>query len=235
MKIWVNSYWRIFAGQWDCVGLQKLFSGITLEWYKCSQALSKSAILRSSCNSMPDYLFHCYRLKRPCSFCTELLLTLKPGDSIKMKAMKLTYKMQWRNECWYHLSSYFADPHIKVSGKRNNVKEAKEKIMSVLDTKVSFLVRWAYILRWAYIWRLVSCIFFFTPGWSCWSCLLFGIAMFLWIAFKCLIKKYNTVMNKDDKVYAGWLIKTQVVTHVVVFFVCFFFLTDLSFSVLLCV
>lgn len=27
------------------------------------------------------------------------------------------------------------DPHIKVSGKRENVKEAKEKIMSVLDTK----------------------------------------------------------------------------------------------------
>ncbi|XP_056626532.1 protein bicaudal C homolog 1 isoform X2 [Triplophysa dalaica] len=27
------------------------------------------------------------------------------------------------------------DPHIKVSGKRDNVKEAKEKIMSVLDTK----------------------------------------------------------------------------------------------------
>lgn len=34
---------------------------------------------------------------------------------------------------------YFSlsDPHIKVSGKRDNVKEAKEKIMSVLDTKVS--------------------------------------------------------------------------------------------------
>jgi len=30
-----------------------------------------------------------------------------------------------------------SDPHIKVSGKRDNVKEAKEKIMSVLDTKVS--------------------------------------------------------------------------------------------------
>ncbi|RXM36359.1 Protein bicaudal C-like 1-B [Acipenser ruthenus] len=29
------------------------------------------------------------------------------------------------------------DPHIKVSGKKDNVKEAKEKIMSVLDTKVS--------------------------------------------------------------------------------------------------
>ncbi|KAJ7395581.1 bicaudal C-like protein 1 [Pitangus sulphuratus] len=29
------------------------------------------------------------------------------------------------------------DPHIKVSGKKENVKEAKERIMSVLDTKVS--------------------------------------------------------------------------------------------------
>ncbi|KAJ8365660.1 hypothetical protein SKAU_G00144910 [Synaphobranchus kaupii] len=29
------------------------------------------------------------------------------------------------------------DPHIKVSGKKDNVKEAKEKIMSVLDTKQS--------------------------------------------------------------------------------------------------
>lgn len=33
----------------------------------------------------------------------------------------------------------FIDPHIKVSGKKENVKEAKEKIMSVLDTKVSKL------------------------------------------------------------------------------------------------
>ena len=29
------------------------------------------------------------------------------------------------------------DPHIKVCGKRESVKEAKERIMSVLDTKVS--------------------------------------------------------------------------------------------------
>jgi len=29
------------------------------------------------------------------------------------------------------------DPHIKVSGKREDVREAKETIMSVLDTKVS--------------------------------------------------------------------------------------------------
>lgn len=34
------------------------------------------------------------------------------------------------------VSIYFIDPHIKVSGKKENVKEAKEKIMSVLDTKV---------------------------------------------------------------------------------------------------
>lgn len=35
-----------------------------------------------------------------------------------------------------NLSVSFQDPHIKVSGKKENVKEAKEKIMSVLDTKV---------------------------------------------------------------------------------------------------
>lgn len=29
-----------------------------------------------------------------------------------------------------------ADPHIKVCGKRENVREAKDRIMSVLDTKV---------------------------------------------------------------------------------------------------
>lgn len=35
------------------------------------------------------------------------------------------------------MTVFLTDPHIKVSGKRDNVKEAKEKIMSVLDTKVS--------------------------------------------------------------------------------------------------
>lgn len=33
--------------------------------------------------------------------------------------------------------SFLIDPHIKVSGKKEDVKEAKEMIMSVLDTKVS--------------------------------------------------------------------------------------------------
>lgn len=32
---------------------------------------------------------------------------------------------------------FLIDPHIKVSGKKEDVKEAKEMIMSVLDTKVS--------------------------------------------------------------------------------------------------
>lgn len=32
---------------------------------------------------------------------------------------------------------FLTDPHIKVSGKKEDVKEAKEMIMSVLDTKVS--------------------------------------------------------------------------------------------------
>ncbi len=43
---------------------------------------------------------------------------------------------------------YFSlsDPHIKVSGKRDNVKEAKEKIMSVLDTKVSMSRQIGFLL-----------------------------------------------------------------------------------------
>ncbi|OXB74618.1 UNVERIFIED_CONTAM: hypothetical protein H355_014013 [Colinus virginianus] len=35
----------------------------------------------------------------------------------------------------HRYSAGLKDPHIKVSGKKENVKEAKEKIMSVLDTK----------------------------------------------------------------------------------------------------
>lgn len=34
--------------------------------------------------------------------------------------------------------SFPADPHIKVCGKRENVREAKDRIMSVLDTKVQY-------------------------------------------------------------------------------------------------
>ena len=34
--------------------------------------------------------------------------------------------------------SFHTDPHIKVTGKLGNVASAKDKIMSVLDTKVSF-------------------------------------------------------------------------------------------------
>ena len=32
--------------------------------------------------------------------------------------------------------SFISDPHIKVIGMPNDVKAAKEKIMSILDTKV---------------------------------------------------------------------------------------------------
>lgn len=39
-----------------------------------------------------------------------------------------------------------ADPHIKVCGKRENVREAKDRIMSVLDTKVL----WTALLQWRY-------------------------------------------------------------------------------------
>lgn len=42
-----------------------------------------------------------------------------------------------------HVLSLFSlslptDPHIKVCGKRENVREAKDRIMSVLDTKVQY-------------------------------------------------------------------------------------------------
>lgn len=33
-----------------------------------------------------------------------------------------------------------ADPHIKVCGRRENVREAKDRIMSVLDTKVNNII-----------------------------------------------------------------------------------------------
>lgn len=39
------------------------------------------------------------------------------------------------------LPLFLTDPHIKVSGKREDVQEAKEKIMSVLDTKVTDKVK----------------------------------------------------------------------------------------------
>lgn len=32
---------------------------------------------------------------------------------------------------------FFTDPHIKVAGRLNDVRSAKEKIMEVLDTRVS--------------------------------------------------------------------------------------------------
>lgn len=35
----------------------------------------------------------------------------------------------------------FADPHIKVAGRLDDVRAAKEKIMEVLDTRVNFLRR----------------------------------------------------------------------------------------------
>lgn len=39
----------------------------------------------------------------------------------------------------------FVDPHIKVQGDPENVKQAKEKIMAVLDTKVCIHIK--YIIR----------------------------------------------------------------------------------------
>lgn len=39
------------------------------------------------------------------------------------------------------------DPHIKVSGDPENVKKAKEKIMAVLDTKVTNRRMWPPLLR----------------------------------------------------------------------------------------
>lgn len=39
------------------------------------------------------------------------------------------------------MQSIFSDPHIKVAGLPDSVRQAKEKVMAVLDTKVEcFLV-----------------------------------------------------------------------------------------------
>lgn len=51
----------------------------------------------------------------------------------------ITFKAVFRisHEPFFCVFDFFTDPHIKVSGKKEDVKEAKEMIMSVLDTKVS--------------------------------------------------------------------------------------------------
>lgn len=36
--------------------------------------------------------------------------------------------------------NFHIDPHVKVEGKRDNVLEAKKKILEVLETKVSILI-----------------------------------------------------------------------------------------------
>lgn len=49
----------------------------------------------------------------------------------------VSFKTELRGFIWTLCSWFLTDPHIKVSGKKEDVKEAKEMIMSVLDTKVS--------------------------------------------------------------------------------------------------
>lgn len=36
-----------------------------------------------------------------------------------------------------HVLNFYIDPHVKVEGKRDNVMEAKKRILEVLETKVS--------------------------------------------------------------------------------------------------
>ncbi len=42
--------------------------------------------------------------------------------------------------CSYVTCRFFADPHIKVAGMKEAVAAAKEKILTVLDTKVCFVL-----------------------------------------------------------------------------------------------
>lgn len=56
-----------------------------------------------------------------CELCTE--------NSLVMHAFEWTVSFQ--------MGLSFPDPHIKVSGDPDDVKLAKDRIMSVLDTKVS--------------------------------------------------------------------------------------------------
>ncbi|KAF4788699.1 hypothetical protein TURU_158042 [Turdus rufiventris] len=61
----------------------------------------------------------------------------KSGEDFFQKIMEETNtQIAWPSKLKIGAKSK-KDPHIKVSGKKENVKEAKEKIMSVLDTKVS--------------------------------------------------------------------------------------------------
>uniref|UniRef100_A0A6J0UBB8 Protein bicaudal C homolog 1 n=1 Tax=Pogona vitticeps TaxID=103695 RepID=A0A6J0UBB8_9SAUR len=59
----------------------------------------------------------------------------KSGEDFFQKIMEETNtQIAWPSKLKIGAKSK-KDPHIKVSGKKENVKEAKEKIMSVLDTK----------------------------------------------------------------------------------------------------
>lgn len=51
--------------------------------------------------------------------------------------LKIKIKQDFGGFTWTVCFWFIIDPHIKVSGKKEDVKEAKEMIMSVLDTKVS--------------------------------------------------------------------------------------------------
>lgn len=57
-----------------------------------------------------------------------------------------------------------ADPHIKVCGRRENVREAKDRIMSVLDTKVNNLL--AFLLDSVFFVFFSPLLFSLTPSCS---------------------------------------------------------------------
>jgi hypothetical protein len=61
---------------------------------------------------------------------------------------------RYRNSVFYLL---FADPHIKVAGRLDDVRSAKEKIMEILDTRVS-----TYIVIYI-IYRVLSIIRYRSP------------------------------------------------------------------------
>lgn len=81
------------------------------------------------------------RITEGCSYCAFFMLL---NNYMQNKVTEDQWEEVTLQYC--HLFTLcFADPHIKVSGKRDDVKEAKEKIMSVLDTKVSYITRAVWV------------------------------------------------------------------------------------------
>ncbi|KAF7247407.1 hypothetical protein EYD10_06583 [Varanus komodoensis] len=86
------------------------------------------------------------------SILAELFKILK-DDAVKVLhsiCQQIWKTQQWPQD-WKRVQVTF-DPHIKVSGKKENVKEAKEKIMSVLDTKTQSRISRTLWPMWESIW-----------------------------------------------------------------------------------